>query len=85
MRKRSLRSGEWCGVEMSCSRAMRKIGMDERGASTDHVCNALLTAKGAAHDPERDRWKVTGGTDREGDVLKVVVAIEADVIVVTLF
>jgi uncharacterized protein DUF4258 len=59
--------------------------MDERDASTDDVCNALLTAKGAAHEPQRDRWKVSGGTDLEGDALKVVVAIEADVIVVTLF
>jgi hypothetical protein len=59
--------------------------MDERGASTDDVCNALLTAKEAAHDPERDRWKVSGGTDLDGDALKVMVAIEADVIVVTLF
>lgn len=59
--------------------------MDERGASTDDVCNALLTATDAAHEPEKDRWKVTGGTDLDGDALKVVVAIEADVIIVTLF
>jgi hypothetical protein len=26
--------------------------MDERDASTDDVCNALLTAKSAAHEPE---------------------------------
>ena len=61
------------------------VRMDERGASTDDVCHALLTAKGAAHDPERDRWIVSGGMDLDGDALKVVVAIEADVIVVTLF
>jgi hypothetical protein len=59
--------------------------MDERGASTDDVCHALLTAKEAVHDPERDRWKVSGGMDLDGDALKVVVAIEADLIVVTLF
>ncbi|HET7504270.1 MAG TPA: DUF4258 domain-containing protein [Kofleriaceae bacterium] len=59
--------------------------MDERGASTDDVCNALVTARTAAHEPDRDRWKVSGGTDLDGDALQVVVAIEADVIVVTLF
>jgi hypothetical protein len=59
--------------------------MDERDAATDDVCNALITATSTAHDPERDRWKVTGGADLDGDVLSVVVAIEANVIVVTLF
>ena len=59
--------------------------MDERGASTDDVCNALLTAKRAAYEPERDRWKINGGTDLDGDTLVVVVAIAADVVVVTLF
>ena len=59
--------------------------MDERGVEPEDVCNALVTATGATPEPERDRWKVTGGTDLDGDGLTVVVAIEADVIIVTLF
>ncbi len=59
--------------------------MDERGVEPEDVCNALVTATGATHEPERDRWKVTGGTDLDSDGLTVVVAIEADIIIVTLF
>jgi hypothetical protein len=59
--------------------------MDERGASADDVCEALVTAKRAEHEVQRDRWTVRGGEDTDGDPLNVVVAIEADVIVVTLF
>lgn len=61
------------------------IRMDERGASANDVCKALVTAKAAAHEPKLDRWKVAGGADLDGEPLVVVVAIEADVIIVTLF
>jgi hypothetical protein len=57
----------------------------ERGATTADVRSALLGATTAAHQPERDTWRIAGGSDTDGDDLTVIVAIEADVIVVTVF
>ena len=34
---------------------------------------------------ERDNWRVEGGVDLDGDDLTVIVDLEADVVVVTLF
>lgn len=59
--------------------------MDERGARATDVCNALSTATSATLQTDRDNWRVDGGVDHEGDGMTVIVDIEADVIVVTLF
>lgn len=59
--------------------------MDERDATERDVCNALLGGTQAAHDISKDTYRVSGGCDIDGDDLTVVVAIEADAIVITLF
>lgn len=61
-----------------------ELRMRHRGASHRDVLCALETAKAARHQPDNDRWLVEGA-DCDGDDLDVVVAIEAGVIVVTLF
>lgn len=62
--------------------------MDERGATKEDVRNALVTAHRVHRQTNpkwnADRWEVTGGVDLEGDVLRVIVEIEADVVVVTI-
>jgi hypothetical protein len=57
--------------------------MDQRGAKRGDVRAALVSAT-AAFAQDRG-WRVEGGVDREGDDLTVIVDIEADVIVITLF
>lgn len=59
--------------------------MDERGATRGDVRSALLSATSAAWQPDRSTWRVDGGADRDGDALTVIVNLEADVIVVTVF
>ena len=59
--------------------------MNDRGARRGDVINALITATSATYQPERFNWRVDGGADRDGDALCVIVDLEADVIVVTLF
>lgn len=56
-----------------------------RGASYEDIRCALLSAKHAIHQSDKDTWKVTGGRDTDGDSLDVVVVVEADVLVVTIF
>lgn len=46
---------------------------------------ALLTATEATKQDDRDNWRVGGGVDTDDDELTVIVVIEADVVVVTLF
>jgi Domain of unknown function (DUF4258) len=58
--------------------------MDQRGAKRSDVRAALVSATSALAQ-DRGGWRVEGGCDREGDGLTVVVDIEADVIVITLF
>jgi len=59
--------------------------MGERGTCLPGVRRALLTATTAFRQADRDNWRVEGGVDNDGDALKLICDIEADVIVVTLF
>ena len=47
--------------------------------------HALLGATSATEQRDRGCWRVQGGVDLDGDDLTVIVALEADVVVVTLF
>ena len=58
--------------------------MRERRARLDDIRRALATAT-AAIAQDRGGWRVEGGHDLDSDDLTVVVEIEADVIVITLF
>jgi hypothetical protein len=59
--------------------------MADRGATFGDVQRALATADRALWQPDRQNWRVEGGVDLDGDELTVIVDVEADVIVVTLF
>jgi pentatricopeptide repeat protein len=63
------------------SHALRR--MRERGVLWGDLRHALADATACNSEPG-DRWRVKG-TDLEGDVLTVVVALENRVVVVTLF
>ena len=58
--------------------------MRERGAVVADVLAALSSATRAQHETGY-KYRVTGGVDRDGDELSVIVAIEADLLVVTIF
>jgi hypothetical protein len=58
--------------------------MDQRGAQRADVKRALSQAQSCSYQAENDRWKVEG-KDLDGDDLTVVVSIEADLIVVTVY
>lgn len=62
-----------------------KERMTERSVSHEDVRRALETGTAARGQADRDNWRVSGGVDLAGDELTVVVAIEADLIVVTVF
>lgn len=62
-----------------------RVRMDERNVSAGDVCNALATATKADHQMAKDNYRVSGGTDRDGEPLVVVVAIEADAVIITIF
>jgi hypothetical protein len=47
--------------------------MQERAAGVVDVYEAMWTATSAIQQPPRDKWKLTGGRDRDGDGLDVVV------------
>ena len=57
--------------------------MDQRGAEPEDVRAALVSSTAAL--TQRQGWRVEGGVDQDGDELTVIVDIEADVIVITLF
>ena len=59
--------------------------MSQRSATTDDVRSALTSATSATHQPENDRWCVAGGCDLDGDDLTIIVDLQADVVVITLF
>lgn len=59
--------------------------MNDRGATELDVREALLTAAAAIRQADRDKWRVEGGVDTDGDDLMLVCDIGVDVIVVTLF
>ncbi len=58
--------------------------MAERSARFVDIRSALVTATDLL-DQKDGRFKVSGGVDTDGDALAVVVAIEGQVVVVTLF
>ena len=60
-----------------------RLRMGERGASTEDVREALVNAR-TCTGPRDDKWRVLG-PDLDGDDLELIVAVEDDVIVVTLF
>jgi hypothetical protein len=57
--------------------------MAERGATVADVRHALTNAT-SCEAAERGRWRVTG-KDLDQEVLRVVVVLEAGVVVVTVF
>jgi hypothetical protein len=59
--------------------------MKIRGAVVGDVLNALVSATSARWQHEQETWRVDGGVDCDGDDLTVIVDLEADVIVVTIF
>jgi hypothetical protein len=59
--------------------------MSDRGATARDVRKALLSATDATYQADRQNYRVSGGTDTDGDDLTVIVDLEADVIVVTIF
>jgi hypothetical protein len=59
------------------------VRMDQRGAKRGDVRAALVSATTAVAQA-RGGWRVDG-CDRDGDALTVIVDLEADVIVITLF
>jgi hypothetical protein len=59
--------------------------MDERGASSADVRQALMTAIAAIWQADRGNHRVVGGGDGAGDDMTVIVSIEADLIVITIF
>ncbi|MBI5543087.1 MAG: DUF4258 domain-containing protein [Deltaproteobacteria bacterium] len=58
--------------------------MLERGVEVRDVLLVLRTATECAEDKEPGKWLVSGH-DLDGDRLRMVVAIEGDVVVVTVF
>ena len=61
------------------------IRMAERGVTMKCISRALQTATEATHQPERDRWKLTGGVDVDGAELILIVKVDRGVLVVTVF
>jgi hypothetical protein len=49
------------------------------------VVNAMMTGTSARWQAEHETWAIDGGVDHDGDALDVSVAIEGDVIVVTVY
>jgi hypothetical protein len=73
--KRSPRSNGWRLHDACRSRSTHTIECENA---------ALLSATRAQHETGY-KYRVTGGVDRDGDELSVIVAIEADLLVVTIF
>ena len=59
--------------------------MSTRGATARDVQTALVSATDATWQQDRENWRVSGGVDLDGDELTVIVDLEADVIVGTIF
>lgn len=60
-----------------------RLRMKERSVSREDVRNALMNLKTCKAGID-DRWKVTG-PDLDGDALTVVLVIEGDLVVITVF
>jgi hypothetical protein len=60
--------------------------MQERGATESDVAEAVKTATSAEPGTDRpNRWRLSGGSDLDGDPLDVVVAVQGNTVtVVTL-
>lgn len=58
--------------------------MRERGVQYGDIRSALMNATRAVYQRDNDRWR-TEGPDLDGDELTVVVIVEADLIVCTVF
>ena len=61
------------------------VRMAERDIQRADVRHALLTAKVANWQADRVCWRVSGGYDLAGDDLAVIVAIEDDLLIITVF
>lgn len=59
--------------------------MAERGASEPDVRHALVTATSTLCQSDRASWRLEGGFDLDGDDLVVVLAVEANVLIITVF
>ena len=59
--------------------------MEERNATIDDIESAVSSATSATHDTERGTWKLTGGSDVDGDTLTVCVAVNGEILVVSIF
>jgi len=59
--------------------------MQERGAVLADVQSALLTATRASWQQEHSSWRVTGGSDLDGDDLTVAVEFTGELLVRTMF
>ncbi|MBA3841196.1 MAG: hypothetical protein H0X39_00995 [Actinobacteria bacterium] len=59
--------------------------MRDRKVKGRDLFSAIASATNAAYQAERDNWKVTGGIDADGDDLTLIVAIKANLIIVTIF
>lgn len=57
--------------------------MEERNVSTQDMLRAVATAKRAIAKPD-DRWSLDG-VDRSGDELRVIIAVEGECVVVTVY
>ena len=59
--------------------------MPLRGAIYADIKAGLVSANSATWQADRANWKVDGGVDTDGDEITIIVAIDGDVLVVTLF
>jgi len=64
--------------------AHAKTRMRERGVTVRDLLAAIISATTARHEDEH-KYRVEGGIDEDGDPLTIVVAIEADLLVITIF
>lgn len=61
-----------------------KERMEQRNVRRGDIADALVTAKHATLEMGT-RFRLDGGTDRDGDPLSLVVALEGDCVIVTVF
>jgi hypothetical protein len=60
------------------------LRMQQRGADLGDVRSALISAT-ACTAQANGAWRVDGGVDRDGDELTVIAALEAGIVIVTVF
>lgn len=59
--------------------------MEERNIRRGDLLNALSGATTATFQPDKGRWKSSGGTDRDGDPLDMAIVMENGIVVITVF